>query len=198
MAKRGTAISGVGAVVWMAAVGKGVGATAGVVEDEDPVELSVATVTDAVLLDRTSPPPPQDTSMKAIASTLADRTGDDTMHALDMGQVVTSLHYRGVSATGKRWRNPRMLKNVGSFRSVLHGLKPSLSVVSTLQNGQSLHTSLSTAMTTARGAFVSGRSQPKVLKWHAGNVLIDSAVRIRHAAKLVFRISDRLGDGAMH
>lgn len=70
-----------------------VGVAATVAGDEDPVALSVATVVDAVFLDRTSPSPPQDASKKAIASTLADRTGDDTMSSLDMGQFVAGLHY---------------------------------------------------------------------------------------------------------
>ncbi|MAF29581.1 MAG: hypothetical protein CL820_06585 [Croceicoccus sp.] len=109
---------GVGAGLWVddeVEEDSVVGVAATVTGDEDPVALSVAPVTDVVLLDRTSPSPPQDTSMKAIASTLADRTGDDTMRSLDMGQFVARLHYRRVSANGKQRRNPRMPIMVGLF-----------------------------------------------------------------------------------
>lgn len=109
---------GVGAGLWVddeVEEDSVVGVAATVTGDEDPVALSVAPVTDVVLLDRTSPSPPQDTSMKAIASRLADRTGDDTMRSLDMGQFVARLHYRRVSANGKQRRNPRMPIMVGLF-----------------------------------------------------------------------------------
>jgi hypothetical protein len=92
MTKRGTIASGVGA---------GVGAGEGVALTEDPVELSDETVTDAVVLDCTSLLPPHEASMKAMASTLAERIWGVALRALDMRQVMTQLPYGGVSANGK-------------------------------------------------------------------------------------------------
>lgn len=84
-----------------AVVGVGKGSRLGVTGGEDPVELSVKMVADALVFDCTSPPPPQEPSMKAMANTLMELVLGDAVRSLDIRQIVTDLPYQKVSANGK-------------------------------------------------------------------------------------------------